>query len=94
MRYYRCFVCGKFHYEGECKHSVTNEFYQLKENKMETECLAEKLYTTYCAAVGGVAFNGDTLPTWEEFSADPDKQKQIIAWLDVAATAKETLTSE
>lgn len=37
-------------------------------------------YTEYCEAVGGKAWNGDPLPTWEEFKADPAKQKQVAAW--------------
>lgn len=52
-----------------------------------TQQLAGKLYEAYCAAVGGKAFNGDTLPSWETFRADPAKQKQSDAWLVVARTA-------
>lgn len=48
------------------------------------EKIANRLYTIYCAAVGGVAFNGDPLPTWDEFSADPSKEKQANAWRAVA----------
>jgi hypothetical protein len=32
--------------------------------------IASMLYTEYCIAVGGLAFNGDSLPSWEEFSND------------------------
>lgn len=53
--------------------------------------LAGKLYTIYCEQVGGVAFNGDTLPTWEEFSMDPKKVKQVEGWLAVAMTAQQEL---
>lgn len=42
------------------------------------------MYTAYCEGVGGVAFNGDPLPSWEEFRADPAKAKQADAW-EVAA---------
>ena len=42
--------------------------------------LAGFLYEQYCAAVGGKAFNGDPLPSWEEFSKDPAKQLQADAW--------------
>lgn len=50
--------------------------------------LAGQLYATYCNAVGGVAHNGDKLPTWDEFSADSGKQKQVNGWMEVArATA-------
>jgi hypothetical protein len=45
---------------------------------------ANTAYTAYCRAVGGVAFNGDPLPTWEEFSSDDSKQKQVNAWIEVA----------
>ncbi len=56
------------------------------------EELAEDLYETYCAAVGGVAFNGDKLPSWGEFVADPTKQKQVEAWRRVAFQAERSLT--
>lgn len=46
--------------------------------------VAEELYTAYCAAVGGVAFNGDPLPDWATFAADPAKEKQSNAWLVAA----------
>ncbi len=51
------------------------------------------LYDAYCAAVGGVAFNGDPLPDWQTFRADPAKQKQSDAWIAVAraATGEPTL---
>lgn len=41
---------------------------------------AELLYTEYCKAVGGVAFNGLPLPSWKEFANDPTKEKQANAW--------------
>tara|TARA_R110000765_G_scaffold7963_8_gene26147 strand:+ start:3358 stop:3666 length:309 start_codon:yes stop_codon:yes gene_type:complete len=44
------------------------------------EDLTSIAYTTYCKEVGGVAFNGDELPDWEEFGSDPDKTKQANAW--------------
>lgn len=49
------------------------------------------LYTTYCASVGGKAFNGDPLPTWEEFYGDSEKQIQVRAWLDVGQRAIDML---
>jgi hypothetical protein len=55
--------------------------------KSEAEILAERLYAAYCKAVGGVAFNGDPLPTWEEFAADPKKRKQADAWRAAAEVA-------
>lgn len=46
--------------------------------------LAHRMYTLYCKEVGGKAFNGDTLPSAEEFFADETKNKQSNAWLEVA----------
>jgi len=51
------------------------------------ETLANILYTAYCKKVGGKAFNGDPLPSWEEFTADEKKQLQANAWREVAQTA-------
>jgi hypothetical protein len=51
------------------------------------ECFAGKLYETYCTEVGGKAFNGDSLPDWQTFRADPAKRKQSDAWVVVAQTA-------
>ncbi len=50
--------------------------------------LAAKLYEAYSQAVGGKAFNGDPLPTWEHFRADPNKRLQGEAWLKVADVAR------
>lgn len=51
------------------------------------EDFAGKLYEAYCAEVGGKAFNGDPLPAWPAFRADPAKRKQSDAWVAVAHTA-------
>ena len=53
-----------------------------------TEWIASELYKTYCAEVGGKAFNGDSLPTWDEFRSDEKKKKQSDAWIAVALTAE------
>ena len=53
----------------------------------DAETLAGVLYTRYCEAVGGKAFNGDPLPSWAEFRADPAKQKQALAWIAAAEAA-------
>jgi hypothetical protein len=53
--------------------------------------LADILYTEYCIAVGGVAFNGDPLPDWQTFRSDPTKRKQSGAWLRVSQVAIEQL---
>jgi hypothetical protein len=46
--------------------------------------LAGFLYDTYCFAVGGVAYDGKMLPTWDEFRFDPSKEKQVAGWYAVA----------
>jgi hypothetical protein len=53
------------------------------------EELADKLYTKYCVEVGGKAFNGDPLPSWQDFRDDPTKLVQSNAWVAVASTAIE-----
>ena len=57
----------------------------------ELETIAGELYSAYCEAVGGVAFNGDPLPDWPEFAADPNKEKQSNAWVAAASKAIEIL---
>ncbi len=58
---------------------------------IDLEKLAGQLYAKYCEAVGGVAFNGDPLPRWEEFSIDPSKAKQANAWRATAEMAADIL---
>lgn len=58
-------------------------------NIQATEQNAKALYECYCKEVGGKAFNGDPLPSWEEFGKDPTKQKQANAWREVAKLAVE-----
>jgi hypothetical protein len=55
------------------------------------EIVAKELYETYCTAAGGVAFNGDPLPGWDAFAADPTKEKQSSAWLAAADRAMSLL---
>lgn len=50
--------------------------------------LAKELYTRYCESVGGKDFNGDPLPSADEFFGDESKSKQVNAWLAVANRAK------
>lgn len=57
----------------------------IEPNAADIESRAAKLYTIYCAAVGGRAFNGDPLPAWGDFASDPCKVKQAEAWRAVAA---------
>ncbi len=65
---------------GECLHAEDVI------GPVDIEERAGRMYEAYCAAVGGVAFNGDPLPKWPEFRADPFKTKQSDAWI-VAAKA-------
>lgn len=46
--------------------------------------LGRVAWTAYAGAVGGVAYNGDKLPTWEEMEADPNKTKLVAAWKEAA----------
>lgn len=55
------------------------------------DAIAGYLYEGYSAAVGGLAFNGDPLPSWPEFSTDPGKQKQADAWRYVAYVVEPVL---
>jgi hypothetical protein len=55
----------------------------------EIETLAGILYEELCLHVGGVAYNGEPLPKWTEFRADPRKQKQSDSWVAVARRAAE-----
>jgi hypothetical protein len=50
------------------------------------------MYTAYCRAVGGKAFNGDLLPSWQVFRADPAKKLQSDAWLEAAQVAFRVFT--
>ena len=54
------------------------------------ELITEVVYNDYCQAVGGIAFNGDPLPDWEEFQSDPNKVKQSSAWRQSVSKGLET----
>ena len=56
------------------------------------EIIAEQIYSAYIDAVGGVAFNGNPLPVWDVFVADPSKKKQSDGWLAAADRALSLLT--
>jgi len=58
-----------------------------KKAQRPVEELAGQMYTAYCEAVGGVAYDGKPLPAWPEFSTDPTKQKQAAGWLAAAKVA-------
>lgn len=55
-------------------------------NEIEKEKAVE-LYEVYCAAVGGVNYAGQPLPSGAEFFADEGKKKQAEAWMAVARAA-------
>ncbi len=67
---------------------ATVETIKVGPNRLE---VADQLYTTYCAGVGGKAWNDDPLPDWETFRADPAKKLQSDAWLAAADRAIEIL---
>ena len=56
-------------------------------NDIDYKDMAGVMYSMYCKAVGGKAFNGDSLPNWETFSSDKTKETQSNAWI---LTAKAT----
>jgi hypothetical protein len=42
--------------------------------------VARIAWDTYSKAVGGKAFNGDPLPTWDVMCADEKKENLVVAW--------------
>lgn len=54
---------------------------------MNEKPYAQELYGAYCAAVGGKAYNGQPLPSAQEFWDDPTKTAQAKAWEAVAEKA-------
>lgn len=60
----------------------------MKNNNLTEDEIAGVLYGVYCVEVGGKAFNGDPLPDWREFGADPKKKLQSDGWRAVAAAAR------
>ena len=80
-----CVTCGDLYQADDAVASISKQ-------SLDTESLADKMYEAYCVAVGGKAFNGDLLPDWKTFRADPAKQKQSDAWMVASKTALEALT--
>ena len=54
--------------------------------------IAEAIYTAYCESVGGTAWNGEPLPTWNQFHNDESKERQVYGWLAAAQSAINLLT--
>jgi hypothetical protein len=48
------------------------------------DALGKLAWDTYSKAVGGKAFNGDLLPTWEEMKKDEKKANLVAAWMKTA----------
>jgi hypothetical protein len=42
--------------------------------------VARIAWDTYSKAVGGKAFNGDPLPTWDVMCKDEKKENLVVAW--------------
>ena len=55
---------------------------------------AIKAYDAYNAAVGGVNFKGEPLPTGAEFFADPAKEKQADGWRAAVASVQKSLMEQ
>ena len=68
------------------KYRVFAEGKEVTHESMVLE-LAEILYEANKKAVGGKAYNGDPLPTWAEFYADPNKKRQIGGWMAASEAA-------
>lgn len=47
---------------------------------MTDDELGQIAWDTYSKAVGGKAFSGDPLPTWETMCKDEKKQNLVVAW--------------
>ena len=81
----------EFNYVDDSKYKwwqiVKDQAELAKVFQLDMEENAGALYSSYCRAVGGKAFNGDPLPDWETFKADPNKQLQVKAWIEVAIEA-------
>lgn len=56
------------------------------------ETIAGQLYDVYCKEVGGKAYDGKSLPSWQDFRNDPSKRTQSDAWVKVAIAAKSYLS--
>jgi hypothetical protein len=67
--------------------SADDAFAEMSREKITQDAMAGLLYTVYCEACGGLSFNGDPLPDWKTFAADPNKQKQVASWLKTAEVA-------
>lgn len=67
-------------------------FGQFRSSVIDTR--AKLLWDVYSAGVGGVAFNGDPLPDWDTFAADPAKTKQVDGYRAMAKATLEAAAGE
>ena len=68
----------------------------LELNAVALACLSDTLlaccmYTAYCNAVGGKAYNGDPLPDWDTLTKDPTKQKIVTGWYAAVSAVRPKL---
>lgn len=67
------------HFSGDCV-----LLKGMRKSNVTDDELGGLAYETYCKAVGGKSFNGDTLPTWDEMkkaaATDSKKENIVIAW--------------
>jgi hypothetical protein len=49
-------------------------------------------YDVYCESVGGVAFNGDQLPPFDEDGDGPNRDQIRAAWIAAAAAVAADVT--
>jgi hypothetical protein len=57
--------------------------------KLGDDALGKLAWETYSKAVGGKAFNGDALPTWEVMKNDEKKTQLVEAWIKTANAVAE-----
>jgi hypothetical protein len=61
--------------------------------QLSDDALGKLAWDTYSKAVGGKAFNGDALPTWEVMKKDETKAHLVKAWKTTANAVAERVIS-
>jgi hypothetical protein len=64
---------------------MNNDLIEFRPENIEE--LAKAMYTKYSDSVGGKSWDGNLLPSWEEFSSDVNKQLQANAWRNASHEA-------
>ena len=85
---YLCRGCAGIDEEGTSVVVAKAQFALDKPSNLEQVACAA--WTAYSKGVGGVAFNGDALPSWSEMVNDPVKAKIVEAWKAAASAAVST----